>query len=256
MAAKFLIAGLCAFGLGACTHGEASLARFTASHADATFLPVEFVKQTQAADCGAAALTSVGRFWGTDTAKGAIFTQWAPANREGGYSIGELRVASEKMGLASSRLLETPDYVLALVDGGMPVIAPVAKPYERRDIFDFMLASMLSRLIVSAFVPEEPTVNHYVVVLGADENMVYLLDPQDGYRALPRAAFLEQWRDLTLEFVPDAEKNVAAFVAWRDDAKLLSTAGLDVSEPTPFVADIAGDTTIALAATGATLRAP
>jgi len=206
----------CALMLGACVHGEKSLEKFTAAHHGVEILPVEFVAQQKAADCGAAALTSVGRFWGMDVPMGAIALEQAPASPAFGYSVGELYDASAKLGLASSRLLEQPDYLLGLVDDGMPLIAPIAKPYERRDIFDFMVSSMLSRLIVSAFVGEEPTVNHYVVVLGADESQVYFLDPQDGYRAMARNEFLEHWNDLTLKFVPDAGESVAAFVAWRE----------------------------------------
>lgn len=197
-------------GLGACAHGEASFAKFSAKHPDAELLPVAFVKQREAADCGSAALTSVGLFWGADASSMSV----TPSDQRAGYSIGELRDASASLGLASSGLLEAPDYVLGLVDSGMPVIAPLAKPYERRDIFDYMLASVLSRLIAQAFAGE-PTVNHYVVVLGADERLVYVLDPQDGYRALSRDAFLGQWRTLTEKFVPEAAGDVAAFVAYR-----------------------------------------
>lgn len=204
-----------ALSLAACTYGEKSFDKFAAKHPSAELLPVEFVKQKEAADCGAAALTSVSRFWGLDVAAGSIFQAWAPANRTFGYSIAELRDVSDKLGLSSSRLLERPDYVFELVDGGVPVIAPVAKAYQRQDIFDWMLSSMLARLVVSAFVSEPPTVNHYVVVLGSDDQSVYLLDPQDGYRAMARAAFVDHWSDLTLEFVPDAGDSVAAFVAYR-----------------------------------------
>lgn len=208
---------LCAaLALGGCAQGEASLSKFSAKYSGAEILPVTFVEQQAAADCGAAALTSVGRYWGSDIAIGSILAQQAPQNPAFGYSIGELHAASARLGLASARLLDTPDDVLALVDEGVPVIAPIEKPYERRDVFDFMLASMLSRLIVDAFVGEPASVNHYVVVLGADEQLVYVLDPQDGYRALARADFLAQWRDLTLEFVPDAGAEVAAFAVYRE----------------------------------------
>jgi ABC-type bacteriocin/lantibiotic exporter with double-glycine peptidase domain len=211
------VAVLCAaLMLGACAHGEVSLTKFSAKYSGAEILPVAFVEQQAAADCGAAALTSVGRYWGADIASGSILAQQAPQNPAFGYSIGELHAASERLGLASARLLETPEYVLALVDAGVPVIAPIEKPYERRDVFDFMLVSMLSRVIVDAFVGEPASVNHYVVVLGADEQLVYVLDPQDGYRALARADFLTQWRGLTLEFVPDAGAEVAAFVTYRE----------------------------------------
>lgn len=245
---------LLALTLGACAHGEKSFAKFTARHSGADILPLEFVKQREPADCGAAALTSVGRFWGADVHDGAIFTHWKPANLAFGYSIGELTQASGKMGLSSSRLLEEPDYVLKLVDEGLPVIAPIAKPYERRDIFDFMLASMLSRLIVTAFLPEPPTVNHYVVVLGADAQLVYLLDPQDGYRAMARNEFLDHWSDLTLEFVPDAGANVAAFVPYYETP---APAARD-SGPTAFSDELMGYDVAAveLAAGASFVRAP
>jgi hypothetical protein len=208
---------LCAaLTLGACTHGEVSLTKFSAKYPGAEILPVAFVEQQAAADCGAAALTSVGQYWGAEIAPGSIFAQQKPKNPAFGYSIGELHGVSERLGLTSARLLDTPDYMLTLVDEGVPVIAPIEKPYERRDIFDFMLASMLSRLIVDAFVGEPASVNHYVVVLGADEQLVYVLDPQDGYRALARAEFLAQWRELTLEFVPDAGEDVAGFAMYRE----------------------------------------
>ncbi|MDZ4866008.1 MAG: cysteine peptidase family C39 domain-containing protein [Alphaproteobacteria bacterium] len=211
------VAVVCAaLTLGACAHGEESLSKFSAKYSGAEILPVAFVEQQAAADCGAAALTSVGRYWGADIALGSIFAQQAPRNPAFGYSIGELHAVSERLGLASARLLDTPDYILGLVDEGVPVIAPIEKPYERRDIFDFMLASMLSRLIVDAFVGEPAGVNHYVVVLGADEQLVYVLDPQDGYRALARSEFLAQWRELTQEFVPDAGAEVAGFAVYRE----------------------------------------
>jgi ABC-type bacteriocin/lantibiotic exporter with double-glycine peptidase domain len=216
LSARTTVVAICGLMLSACAHGEKSFEKFAAAHEGAEILPVAFVAQEKAADCGAAALTSVGRFWGVDVPTGAILTDQGPINPAFGYSVGELYDASAKLGLTSSRLLEQPDYLLGLVDDGMPVIAPIAKPYERRDIFDFMVVSMLSRLIVSAFVDEEPTVNHYVVVLGADEDHVYFLDPQDGYRAMARNEFLEHWNDLTLKFVPDAGESVAGFVTWRE----------------------------------------
>ena len=225
-----------AFGaltLGACAYGEASLDKFTTTHKGAEILPVEFVKQKEPADCGAAALTSVSRFWGIDVAAGSIFKYWAPANHTFGYSIAELHAASDKLGLSSSRLLEEPDYVLKVVDEGMPVVAPIAKPYQRQDIFDFMLASMLSRLVVSAFV-DAPKVNHYVVVLGSDDAFVYVLDPQDGYRAVARSEFLDQWSDLTLKFLPDAGKSVAALVAYR------APPVAERAAPVPFADEMAG----------------
>lgn len=211
-----IAAALAVLALGACTHGEASFAKFSTKYSGAEILPVAFVKQQEAADCGAAVLTSVGRYWGADIEDGAIQAQAGPNNPAFGYSIGELHNASERLGLASARLLESPDYVLGLVDEGLPVIAPIAKPYERRDVFDYMLASLVSRMIVDAFVGAAPRVNHYVVVLGADDQLVYVLDPKDGYRAMARAEFLDHWSDLTLKFVPDAGENVAAFLAYRE----------------------------------------
>lgn len=221
---------ICCAALGACAQGEASFGKFAARHAEADLLKVTFVKQRDAADCGPAALTSVGLFWGA--AESGVWP--APARNDAGYAIGELREASARLGLASTGLLEAPDYVLGLVEDGMPVVAPIAKPYERRDIFDFMLASMVSRWIVQAFVGEQ-TVNHHVVVLGLDERYVYALDPQDGYRAIERDAFLAQWRGVTDEFVPEAQGAVAAFVAYRPQraeaapAFDLALAGADTS---------------------------
>lgn len=229
-----LVAG--AISLGGCAYGEASFEKFSTKYQGAEILPVAFVKQQEPADCGAAALTSVGRFWGADIAEGSILAQSAPANPDAGYSIGELDLATERLGLASSRLLENPDYMMTLVDAGVPVIAPIAKPYERRDIFDFMLASMLSNLIVTAFLGEPPSVNHYVVVLGADDERIYVLDPQDGYRAIARADFLDRWSDLTLKFVPDAGTNVAAFAVYRE----APAASMDSAQSVAFAADLAG----------------
>jgi ABC-type bacteriocin/lantibiotic exporter with double-glycine peptidase domain len=203
-----------ALSLAACAYGEKSFAVFAAKHPDAHLQPVEFVKQKEAADCGAAALTSVGKFWGADVAPGSIFREWAPANRAFGYSIAELYDVSGRLGLSSSRLLEQPDEVFHLVDEGVPVIAPIAKPYQREDVFDWMLSSMLSRLVVSAFV-DKATVNHYVVVVGSDDRFVYLLDPQDGYRVAARSDFVEQWSDLTHKFLPDAGQSVAALAPYR-----------------------------------------
>ena len=233
---RIAVVGLAALALGACAHGEKSLDKFATKYASAELLAVEFVKQNEAADCGAAALTSVGRFWGVDIATGSILNHWAPADRTFGYSIGELHAASGELGLSSSRLLEAPEYILGVVDEGVPVIAPIAKPYERRDIFDFMLASVLSRLVVSEFLDEAPAANHYVVVLGSDERLVYMLDPQDGYRAMARAEFVDHWSGLTRKFVPDAGTKVAAFVAYREAP---GVSGVDAPAEA-FVAEIAG----------------
>ena len=98
-----------AFALAGCAYGDKSLSKFAAAHPRANLLPVEFVPQKTAADCGAAALTSVSRFWGLDVATGSIFRDQAPANLTFGYSIAELHDASEHLGLSSSRLLERPD---------------------------------------------------------------------------------------------------------------------------------------------------
>lgn len=209
-----IAAAAAALSLAACAYGEKSFSKFAAKHPGAELLPVEFVKQKEAADCGAAALTSVSRFWGAEVERGSILKEWAPVNRTFGYSIAELHGVSGRLGLSSSRLLENPDYLFDLVEDGVPVIAPIAKPYQRQDVFDWMLSSMLARVVLSAFV-KDPSVNHYVVVLGSDERQVYLLDPQDGYRVLPRGEFLAQWSTLTLEFLPDAGASVAALAPYR-----------------------------------------
>lgn len=247
-----------ALSLGACAYGEKSFDKFSAKHPGADLLPVEFVKQKEAADCGAAALTSVGRFWGTDVAPGSILKEWSPANRAFGYSIAELHGVSDRLGLASSRLLEQPDYIFDLVEDGVPVIAPISKPYQRQDVFDFMVSSMLARVVVSAFI-ESPTVNHYVVVLGSDDQLVYVLDPQDGYRVVPRGEFVEQWSDLTLKFLPDAGESVAAFAPYRAAAEISAFDEPAASAAAPGATeDIAAhDAAMGLTAEGAGItRAP
>jgi Peptidase C39 family len=250
-----IVFALVAMSLSACTYGEKSFAKFSAKHPSAELLPVAFVKQKEAADCGAAALTSVGQYWGVDVAPGSIYKETAPLNPTFGYSIGELHQVSDRLGLSSARLLEEPDYVFGLVGEGIPVIAPISKPYQRRDIFDWMLSSMLSRLIVSAFV-DDPTFNHYVVVVGSNERLVYLLDPQDGYRALDREEFIDQWASLTLKFVPDAGENVAALAPYR---ALADITPIEVPMASSFVSEIAGfdfdETGLAAGGAGIT-RAP
>lgn len=255
MGSRFAVAAV-ALSLGACAYGEKSFETFASKHPGAVLLPVEFVKQKEAADCGAAALTSVVRFWGADVATGSISREWAPANRTFGYSIAELHGVSDRLGLASSRLLERPEFMFDVVEGGVPVIAPIAKPYQRQDVFDWMLSSMLARVVVSAFV-DTPTVNHYVVVLGSDDRLVYVLDPQDGYRVVKRAAFLEQWSDLTLKFVPDAGESVAALAPYRAAPDIVVFDDPIAMAPN-FVNELAArDAAIGLAAEGAGVtRAP
>ena len=252
---RFAVAAV-ALSVGACAYGEKSFDKFASKHPGAELLPVEFVKQKEAADCGAAALTSVVRFWGADAASGSIFREWAPANRTFGYSIAELHGVSGRLGLASSRLLEQPEFMFDLVEGGVPVIAPIAKPYQREDVFDWMLASMLARVVVSAFI-ERPSVNHYVVVLGSDDQLVYVLDPQDGYRVVKRAEFLKQWSNLTLKFVPDVGENVAALAPYRAAPDIV-VFDEPIAAASGFVHELAArDAAIDLTAEGAGItRAP
>jgi hypothetical protein len=88
-------------------------------------------------------------------------------------------------------------------------------------------------------------------VLGSDERLVYVLDPQDGYRVVPRGEFLEQWAELTHEFLPEAGGSVAAFAPYRVSTEITLSDVPGVSAL--GAADAAGE----LAAEGAGVtRAP
>ncbi|XBQ16053.1 MAG: cysteine peptidase family C39 domain-containing protein [Oceanicaulis sp.] len=141
--------------------------------------------------CGLAALSTAFSAWGEPFDERAVYAETRPGS-EAGYTLAELTEIVQARGgrLYSFR----PDYADFVTHTGRrrPMILPVYKPTPRG--MTALLSPIHRDMLVHAWWREDVTgePNHYLVVLHADEDRVYLFDPAMGDFAVSREAFERQ----------------------------------------------------------------
>jgi hypothetical protein len=162
---------------------------------DALVLSVAHDRQTDGASCGAHVLASVINYWrGPGTAAGdAIYRATPPADRAG-YSVAELLSLARANGLLANGVRLDQQAIIRELESGRPVLAPVRLPsiYVQNRTFPGANApyvgyagSVLSYRVgrLSEFTGLE-MVDHYLLIVGYDEERFVVVEPVMGYRTI------------------------------------------------------------------------
>jgi hypothetical protein len=171
---------------------------------NALVLPVVHDRQTNGASCGAHALASVINYWrGPGTAVGnTIYTATPPSN-EAGYSIAEIMTLARANGLIASGVRLDDAAIVRELESGRPVLVAVRLPsiYVQNRTYPGanapvlgFVGSVLSYRVgqVSQFTGLE-MVDHYLLVVGYDDERWVVVEPVMGYRTISRDK-LERYR--------------------------------------------------------------
>lgn len=196
--------------LGACaSNPTTSLDRFAEHSANNSFeafdrsveppdtlvLPVNHDRQTSGPSCGAHALASVINYWnGAGAVTGdAIFAQTPPADRSG-YSLTELMTLARANGLTTSAVRLDDRAIIRELEAGRPVLVPVRVPSifiqpwqlpgANVPVLGLPSAIVTSRVGRLAEFTGASMVNHYVLVVGYEDDKFVVVEPVMGYRTL------------------------------------------------------------------------
>lgn len=163
--------------------------------ANALVLPVVHDRQTDGASCGAHALASVINYWrGAGTIAGNDIYANTPPAQSAGYSIAELLTLAQANGLVASGVRLDNAAIVRELESGRPVLVAVRLPsiYVQNRTFPGANAPVvgyaggfLSYRVgqVSEFTGLE-MVDHYLLVVGYDEERFVVVEPVMGYRTI------------------------------------------------------------------------
>lgn len=171
---------------------------------NALVLPVVHDRQNDGPSCGAHALASVINYWrGPGTIAGdAIYTTTPPA-QPAGYSIAEIMSLARANGLIASGVRLDDAAIVRELESGRPVLVAVRLPsiYVQNRTYPGanapvlgFVGSVLSYRVgqVSQWTGLE-MVDHYLLVVGYDEERWVVVEPVMGYRTISRDK-LERYR--------------------------------------------------------------
>jgi hypothetical protein len=162
---------------------------------NALVLPVVHDRQTNGASCGAHALASVINYWrGAGTVEGnTIYTSTPPA-APAGYSIAEILTLAQANGLIASGVRLDNAALVRELESGRPVLVAVRLPsiYVQNRTFPGAnqpvlgyVGGFLSYRVgqVSSLTGLE-MVDHYLLVVGYDDERFVVVEPVMGYRTI------------------------------------------------------------------------
>lgn len=170
----------------------------------ALVLPVVHDRQYDGPSCGAHVLASVVNYWrGPGAVTGdAIYRQTPPA-APSGYSMAELLTLAQSNGLLASAVRMPREALIAELERGRPVLVPVRLPsiYVQKRIMpggDVPVWGLArNTLVYRAGRVSEWTglamVNHYLLVVGYNDDAFVVIEPVMGYRTIHYPKF-ERYR--------------------------------------------------------------
>lgn len=169
----------------------------------ALVLDLQHDRQRSGPSCGAHVLASVVNYWRPGTVTGdAIFSQTPPADGMG-YSMTELLALARAQNLLASAVAMPREGLIRELEAGRPVLVPVRLPsiyVQQRalpggDIPVVGLArnSLIYRAGRVSEFSNLAMVNHYLLVVGYDEDRFVVLEPVMGYRTIS-VTKLERYR--------------------------------------------------------------
>lgn len=158
-------------------------------------LPVAHDRQTNPAACGAHVLASVINYWqGEGTVTGnAIFAANTPAVPDG-YNIAEMMSLARAHGLTASGVRLSQDDIVRELESGRPVVVPVRVPSVFVQTWSLPGANLPVLGVPSNFITarvadisqmtDTAMVNHYVLLVGFEEDRFVAVEPVLGYRTI------------------------------------------------------------------------
>ncbi|MBL8545089.1 MAG: hypothetical protein JNL81_01420 [Hyphomonadaceae bacterium] len=163
--------------------------------ANALVLPVAHDRQTEGPSCGAHALASVINYWrGPGTIAGNDIYASTPPAQSAGYSIAELLTLAQANGLVASGVRLDNAAIIRELESGRPVLVAVRLPsiYVQNRTFPGAntpvigyAGGFLSNRVgqVSELTGLE-MVDHYLLVVGYDDERFVVVEPVMGYRTI------------------------------------------------------------------------
>lgn len=186
--------------------GENSFEMFNRSidSPQAVVLPVVHDRQTSGPSCGAHALASVINYWRPNAAArgDAIYAATPPAN-VAGYSMAELLTLAQSNGLLANAVRLDRAAIIAELERGRPVLVPLRLPsiyVQQRTLpgaetpgIGFVRNALISRAARVSEFTRLAVVDHYLLIVGYDEDRWVVVEPVMGYRTIT-ADRLERYR--------------------------------------------------------------
>ncbi len=191
-------------------------------------LPVAHDRQTNPAACGAHVLASVINYWqGEGSVSGdAIFAAHTPAAPDG-YNIAEMMSLAREYGLMASGVRLSHEDIIRELESGRPVVVPVRVPSVFVQTWSLPGANVPVLGLPSSFITARVAdisqltntamVNHYILIVGYEEDKFVAVEPVLGYRTISFDR-LERYRQ--------AFNNAA--IVFSASAPAASSAGADV----------------------------
>jgi len=161
----------------------------------ALVLSVVHDRQTRGPSCGAHALASVVNYWrGPGTLTGDALFEQTPPTAESGYSMAELLTLARQQQLMASAVRLSEQDIVRELEAGRPVLVPVRLPsiyVQQRTLPGGdvpVIGVARNSLIYRAGRVSEFTnlavVNHYLLIVGYQDQTLVVLEPVMGYRTI------------------------------------------------------------------------
>lgn len=160
-------------------------------------LAVQHDRQTLGASCGAHALASVINYWrGPATVSGDAIYAATPPTHPDGYSLSEVLALARANGLTASGVRLSEADLVRELEAGRPVLVPVRVPSVFIQTWGLPASNETvlgapSRIITGrvGWLSERTglsMLNHYLLVVGYQDDMLVVLEPVMGFRTITR----------------------------------------------------------------------
>ena len=162
---------------------------------EALVLPVVHDQQTAGPSCGAHVLASVVNYWrGPGTLDGETLFRQRPPASPSGYSMAELMTLAQANGLLASAVRLSDQQITQELERGRPVLVPVRLPsiyVQQRQLpgGDIPVVGLVRNALiyragrVSELI-DTAVVDHYLLVVGYEDDMFVVVEPVMGYRTI------------------------------------------------------------------------
>lgn len=161
----------------------------------ALVLPVEHDRQTRGPSCGAHALASVVNYWrGQGTMVGDELYRDRPPADPAGYSMAELLMLAREQGLLASAVALPAAGLLEELESGRPILVAVRLPsiyVQQRSLpgGDVPILGIARNVLIDragrvSEASELAMVDHYLLVVGYEDDHFVVVEPVVGYRTI------------------------------------------------------------------------
>ncbi len=172
---------------------------FRLKHVDFRYSKVPDIRQTSQRSCGAAALTSLIRYWREDaTITEPELQRTYPSSSPTGYPMLQLREIAVKEQLLAFAVTLDKNPMKQLSDHlgkGRPILVAAQLPHGRYFAKNVPVIETLDRRTVQLHGMKKPLKAHYLVVMGESHDEMLVMDPQYGRVAVNKVDFERFWAD-------------------------------------------------------------